>query len=227
MKRTILIILFVPLLLASCKKNELKKPAEVQFRVVMESSGTTNPSSHLSFTNGHLNLGKIEIEGERVEGDPVLFTRDFSSGLFVNIGSTNGLSDLKFDIPQGTYDSFELVYETFSQGTEKAIQIDGLYENQSQQNIPFRFEFNAVEDFPLSADEDGSSQIILDKEVAENPLISLNPGFWFETVGISLWENASLFDVEGTPTILITSEKNEEIYDIVVDGIDESGELAF
>ena len=227
MKRLSLIILILPLLLVSCKKNELKKPTDVQFDIVMESDDTPNPLAYLTFTNGHVNLGKVVIDGKRVEGDPVLFTRDYSSGLYVSLNTSAALEDLRFDIPQGTYNSFELEYETFSQGTEKAIVIDGLYENQSQQNVPFRFEFNAVEDFPLLAVEDGNNQIVLDKNTTENPLISLNPGFWFQTVSINLWENANLYDVEGTQTILITSNKNEDIYDEVLDQIEESGELEF
>lgn len=226
--KTIRIIVFIGVLgLVSCKKSELKKPADVQFRVAMESASNPYPVAHLDFTAGHLYMSKIIVEGDRVEGESISFTRNFSAGLMIDLSTNPTLEDLRFDIPQGTFSEMDITYETFAQGSGIAISVEGVYTNLSAQNIPFKFEFDAVEDFLLSAYEDGSTSIVLDKNIAEEPLISLNPGYWFETVSINLWENATLYDVDGVQTILITNEKNEEIYDIAVDRIDESGEVIF
>lgn len=227
MKKGLYIAFLLLIGLVSCKKNQLKKPTDVQFRMVMDSPVNPVYVPHLQVTSGHVVIGKFIIEGERTEGENVFFNRVFSSGLKVDLINSGDLEDLKFDIPQGTFTSLDVIYETFNQGTDVAIQLDGVYTNQSQQNIPFRFEFNAIEDFLVAAIENGSGQIVLDKDVSETPILSINPNYWFQNININLWEDATLYDVDGVQTILINSTTNEDIYDEVLDYIEQSGELLF
>ena len=90
-----------------------------------------------------------------------------------------------------------------------------------------RFEFDDSEEFEIEAEEDGGGLIILDTEVLSQAKILLDPNHWFQPVPMSYFESADVTEIEGTNTILIDKDNNEEIFDLILDRIDESTEAVF
>jgi len=217
--------LFV-LVATGCKKNQLKKPTDVSFK--MDINRNTSANGKLVFTSGTILLASFDVEGEREEGDPIAFTRSFSSGLLVNFSPDNSISEIQYDIPQGVYTSLDVNFSTFDDFGGNTIVVNGIYTNNASNDIPVRYEFLSSEYFSISGEDySGSSSIVLDKDTPANTLIKLDPIHWFSIITTNMMENADLVNVGGIMTILINESVNDNIYDLIADRIDESTEAVF
>jgi len=221
MKSNLICIGFAILLLTGCKKNELKKPTDVSIK--MDINRNVSPLGHLIFTSGSIFLGSFSIDGERQEGAPVAFSKSFPQGLNVNFSSTNNISELVFDIPQGNYYELIVSFATLYNNGNNTVLVNGTYTDLSSTTYPLVFEFKAADVFTLvGEDDEGDATIILDKNISASALIKFDPVYWFGTVSNNLFDNADLITIGGQETILVNSSTNEDIYDVVVDRMEES-----
>ncbi|MBN4071397.1 hypothetical protein JYT72_02685, partial [Crocinitomix catalasitica] len=131
--------------------------------------------------------------------------------------------ELVFDIPQGNYYELIITFATFYNSGNNTVIVNGTYTNASSTTFPLVFEFKAADSFSIIGEDDkGDATIILDKNVSASALIKFDPVYWFATVSNSLFDSATLVDVGGQMTILVNSSTNEDIYDLVVDRMEES-----
>ena len=227
MKMKLLLFLAVPIFMAvSCKKNQLKKPTDVTFNIDINRNQSSD--GKLVFTSGTINLSSFSVSGVRQEGDPVSFSNSFSGGLLLNFSSTGTIAQLDYDIPQGVYTSLEVSFETYEGPGDVTIVVNGTFTNNVGTDIPVTFEFMSSESFEIeSEDAMNSGLVILDKDTPANALIKLDPIHWFDILSNNQLENATLTNVGGTMTLLINEEKNENLYDLLADRVDESTESVF
>lgn len=225
MRLKLFLFLFVGVALIGCKKNQLKKPTDVSFKLTINKDLSSN--GKLVFTSGTFWLSEFDVAGTRQEGDPIAFSKSFPGGLAINF-SSNAISELDFDIPQGVYTNLEVEFDALESSGGISLVVNGTYVNNSMTNIPVRFEFMSAETFAIEGEDyAGSSTIVLDKDVPLSALIELDPIYWFDIVPANMLENATLTDVEGTMTLLINENVNEDIYDLLADRVDESAEAVF
>jgi len=224
MQRIIVLALILSITILGCKKNELKVPTDVSFSLDIN----RNPSSsgHLVFNNGFIVLSEFEIEGTRQEGDPFLFNKSFPEGLIINFNPTNSISDLELKIPQGIYTDIDISFETFDDNDDITILVEGIYTNQSNISFPIRFEFLSSEYFSINGESE-SGTIVLNKNKPITAFVKFDPIYWFDSISSNMLNNAELFDVGGELIILINENENTDIYDIVVDRIDEKTSAIF
>jgi len=191
----------------------------------MEMNQTAAASGNLTFASGSLTLVDFSIAGTREEGDPISFSKTFGAGLTVPFSSST-IGDLDYDIPQGVYTSLEIEFNT-SSGSNSLVVL-GSYTNSSAQTFPLRFEFWSSESFAIEG-EDGSGTGKISIEKNTNPIsaIQLDPNYWFQPISIAALDGASIVNISGTPTLLITENDNESIYDLIADRIDQSLEATF
>jgi len=214
----------------SCKKKKerekWKLPTDVSFK--MDINRTVTSGGNLAFTGGAIILGSFTFDGNRTQADDVFFVNNYS-GLSISFDPNNSVAELDFDIPQGTYSKISVSFQTFGNAGDDHIVITGTYKNSVTDSIyPLRFEFEAMEFYTvISKDASGNSEIILDESVASTATITLDPVFWFQTISTSSLDNATLVNISGVPTILITDAKNEDIFDLVVDRVDDATEVVF
>lgn len=226
MQRIIVFTLFISFTLIGCKKNELKQPTDVSFK--MDINRNPSNSGHLIFNSGSILLAAFEIEGTRQEGDPIAFSKSFPQGLSVNFSPTNTISELFFNIPQGVYNDLDISFETFDDNGDITILVEGQYTNQSSVTFPLRFEFSSSEYFSINGESSsGSSTIVLNKDTPATTLITFDPIYWFGTISNNMFNNADLVNIGGQMTILINESNNSDIYDIVADRIDETTSASF
>ncbi|XOV67544.1 MAG: hypothetical protein ACFHU9_18170 [Fluviicola sp.] len=227
MKTKLLIFLVVPLLLASsCKKNQLKQPTDVSFK--MDINRNQSSDGKLVFTGGTINLESFSVSGTRQEGDPISFSNSFSGGLLVNFSPTGDIPQLNFEIPQGVYTSLEVSFDTYEGPGGVTIMVNGIYTNNGSVDIPVIFEFMSSETFAIESEDDvNSGVVVLEKDKPVSSLIKLDPIHWFDILTNNQLENATLTNINGTPTILINADTNENLYDLMADRIDESAESVF
>ena len=222
---SILIIVFLISSFISCK-NEWKLPTEVGFKI--DINREPNSDGTLVFTDGEIIIETFEFDGEREQGDDVYFSKSFEQGLIIPFSSSSVVEELDFDIPQGTYSKIVISFETFDKFDNINIIVNGFYTNSSSERIPIRFEFTPSEEFDIVAvDYSGSNQIILNKDHPVNAQIEINPIHWFQVVSSSLLDDADLVDINGTQTLLISDDENEDIFDLIIDRLDESLEAVF
>ena len=167
---------------SSCdKRKKWKLPTDVGFK--MDINRSTGSNGKLVFTSGPIILAEFDFEGEREQGDDVYFTKSFPGGLSIPFDPNGTIAELDFDIPQGTYNRIEISFETFDDLGDDNIVVNGTYTNTSGTDYPIRFEFKSAEYFSIVAEDySGSSQIILDKDIAVSTKIQLDPIHWFQVV---------------------------------------------
>lgn len=207
-----------------CKdKNEWKLPSDVRFSMDIQKS-TAN--SDLTFTGGYIMLGNFNIEGSRTQGDNVNFSRPYNSGLMVTFDSSSYIDDLGFDIPQGTYDYLKISFETFEQPNINNIVIEGHYDDGNS-NIPIQLEITTKEFFQINATDNigNNKKVVLNHNSLSQARITLDPTYWFQTVGNNMLDNADKTTLKGKPTILIDTNNNSSIYYKIIDRIDEEIEV--
>lgn len=224
MQKIIVLTLTIFITIIGCKKDELKLPTDVSFK--MDINRNPSASGHLIFNNGFILLSEFEIEGTRQEGDPFLFNKSFPKGLMINFNPTNSISELEFDIPQGIYTDMDISFETFDDNDDITILVEGTYTNQSNISYPIRFEFLSSEYFNINGESE-SGTIVLNKDKPITAFVKFDPIYWFDSISNNMLNNAELIDLGGELTILINENENTNIYDIVVDRIDEKTSVIF
>jgi len=213
------------LTITSCK-NEWKLPTDVGFKV--DINRETSSDGQIVFTNGNIVLATFEFDGEREQGDDVYFSKSFPKGLIIPFSSSTVIEELNFDIPQGTYSKIDISFETFDELGGVNITVNGFYTNSSSEKIPIKFEYTSSEEFDIVAvDYTGSNQIILNQDHPVNAQIEINPIHWYQIVSSTTLDDADLVDINGIPTLLISEDENEDIFDIIIDRLDESLEAVF
>ncbi len=187
-----------------------------------------NSDDRLTFSRGTITLASFDFEGEREQGEDVYFNQTFSGGLTLPFDPDFYIQELDFDIPQGIYTRIDISFETFDEYDEDNIVVEGIYKNPQEETIPILFTFKSGEYFSIVAEDySGASTIVLNEDIPVKSIIKLDPVHWFQIISNSTFEEADLVEVNGVPTILVSEDENTDIFDLVVDRLDESTEAVF
>ena len=214
------------LLLIGCQKDNLKEPTSVS--VSIDINREQSSDGHLSFQDGYIRLASFAVEGTRQEGADVELSREFAQGNLTYFSSSSPVSGLDIEIPQGNYTDLDIAFNTFDDNDQTTIRVEGLYTNQSNQTTPLVFDFASSEYFSINSEsEDGSTVITLDQNINSSVLIKLDPIYWFDLISYNLFDNATLVEIDGVMTILVDENTNTNIYDNVVDRLDEQTSSVF
>ncbi len=232
MKSTYLILsaVFIVVILtsASCKKkdDEWKIPTEVGFK--MDINRSTSSGGNLVFSGGTIILESFRVKGKRDQGADIEFRKEWNTGLSMTFSSTGVISAIDFDIPQGSYSKIEIEFDTFDDFGDNCILVNGTFTNSVGAPIAVRFEYTKSEYFSIVAeDKAGGGQIVLDADIAATSEIVLDPIHWFQIISDNMMENADTVHIGGVPTIIISDDVNDNIFDLVLDRLDESTEALF
>lgn len=210
----------------SCKKNQLKKPTDVN--VIMDINRADNTEGTLSFNEGYIRIAEFEYIGTRQEGAPIELSKEFEHGLVINFNAQNFVSELMGEIPQGNYTDLKIDFDTHEGVDQPTIEVKGTYTDGSSTNWPILFQFMSSETFVIKGEDDaGDDIILLDKDIAAFVNVQLDPIYWFDIISQNMLDNANKYDVDGIQTIVVNEELNGDIYDLLADRIDESSKAVF
>jgi hypothetical protein len=227
MKRTIYIIicLFGVFMLDSCGKSEWKEPTEVSFFI--DINRTEIMDGRLSFTGGQVMLRETSFDGYRIQADDVYFEREFENGIVVPFSSSNSLSALMFDIPQGTYSSIRIDLSAERSDTETNY-VEGDFTLNSGGQIPIFIEVDEIEFYDVLAQAlSGDNEINL---IAGNPssaVIILNTVHWMSSISVNMLDNAETTMIDGVESILINSDTNSDVYELIAEKIETNNQVIF
>ena len=217
MKKTGLIILVSLLLFAThgCNKAKWKRPTDLSFLVGLTTESALN--GNLSFSGGEVLVRNISFDGERIQGDDVYFEDEFDAGALVSLSGIDAISQLLYEVPQGTYTSIRIDFDAESSASQ-TITILGSYLNSSSVELPVIIELDILEfSDGLARNVAGITEIELVEDIPATATILFNPAFWFETISINQLDNAQTTMVNGVESILISPDMNESIYEVVED----------
>lgn len=201
--------------LLGCNKNELKEP--INLEVNLSLNNDTENMEHLYFSGGFIYLSSFSFEGKREGADDVFFEKEWSEGKLLALSSSDNLS---FQIPKGNYFITAAQFELFDDNDNITLRIEGEFNNENDLK-PLIFEFSSneyfsiIDDTELEVNSDLLYQIVLD------------PVFWFSTITKADLTNANTRSIGGRETIYIGENFNENLYDIIIDKLDESLEVSF
>ncbi|WP_224484412.1 hypothetical protein [Robertkochia aurantiaca] len=176
-------------------------------------------SGNLTFSSGYIWVSAVEFDGTLERGSSInRRVERFSKIDFVTGEGVPPIDDVI--IPAGSYSYVNIEAELRDEDTQPAIVMEGSYTRTDGSTVPVRFEFNSGETFEAETEQ----TINLAEDSTVIGKIIIDPYTWFDTVSVELMDNAA---VNANGVLLITEEFNEDIYDLVADGLDESTESEF
>jgi hypothetical protein len=220
------------LFLHSCIKDELTQPVKISLSAVI--SDIYKSDDTLSFESGEIVLNEIRFDGKREAGGDYSFYTEpgkkFGPLLFYpksGIQSTIA----SFDIPQGIYTMMRWRFE-LSGGLKRAYDDDGevdpeaetpglilngSYISREGKTLNIRIEIDSFELFEcLSFTETGSNQIDIISGDTYDAIFYIDPYYVFRAISTETLEDADYED-DGTPAVLlISSDSNEELYEMIL-----------
>lgn len=186
-----LLLLALLLLSSGCQEETptLKKPTQLGLRL---SLGTDYlpPSDGLTLKEGHLVLSSIVLKGERLEGEPFQFERNFPGGLSVDFDGAEALDDLVFDVPMGDYRQLTVVLETVDGANGPSCWIGGQYQwlNPPRATAAVELSWQRVGRFEVDLLA-GTHTRVLDEQ-PQAPQIVFQPYGWLTTTDPNKWDRA-------------------------------------
>lgn len=181
---------------------------------------STQQTKQLSFNSGYIRLSELEFEAEK---DDDLYEIEFEIEIDTKIDFATGTTnpDISFiEIPAGTYDEIEVEIELYDEDNSPAIVLYGTYLDAEGVSHDVRFEYSSDETFEV--EKEGS--ITFSENESALAQITFDPTVWFAEVQDAHLSNATKNN-EGV--IVISESYNEDIYDMVEEGLELASEIEF
>jgi hypothetical protein len=219
--------LLVPLLiLPSCIKDDLTKPAEVTFQFLLNNE--QKDGKFLDFEAGTMVIKEIGFEGYRESGEDVFFTSDFENVIMADLATGATTELIKFDIPQGIYDHINLTIEIDKNNEDPSLTLNGTYNSANHGFIPVRFDFDINDILNLNPKPgQGKNKIVLNKDIPSTAEVMLSTGFMFQVVNSRMLESAEITQQNGEAMIVISKDLNQHIFNAVVNRLEKSTTALF
>jgi len=230
MKKIFFLSCIICIALWSCEKDDLKLPAEVELAFDMKSFNleeNAKAAQQFAVDEAYIVLSSIEFDGKREQGEDYFFTREFDNPLQAEMhtGLTN--QDVSFDIPQGIYNMIEMDL-IMGDGTETALMLRGRFHKGPLEDVPVLFEYSFREEIRVKAmNKEGNRQVVLRKDIPGTATIIFDVPFMFQLFNMAMIRNAEQFSFEGKETIIINSEKNTDIFNLLATRLDKSIQVIF
>ncbi|MGM0407310.1 MAG: hypothetical protein ACQERU_04965, partial [Bacteroidota bacterium] len=175
--------------LASCERDELTLPAEVNFEFSMEpyqTDVTLKSMNSFNVNEGIIEINSMEFDGRRNEGEDYYFTKRFDESLHAELHTGLKNQEVSFDIPQGVYNRIDLNLSIGTDG-DNAIRLQGTFQQGPFDDIPVVFEYSFTENVRIRAkNKEGNEQIVLKKDTPATATVVLDVPFLFQLVNMGM-----------------------------------------
>ncbi len=211
---------------------------------------TDGSESYVKILKTRYRFSEMEFQAYRRNGNDYFFNRNFEGGLVVVAQEGKPAEILSFDMPQGVYERIsislkvrKMTAETGNEVTENkknsipqvmpfnpesGLIMEGFYTNTHSEQIPLIFAYNFDEVFEYSADPGNKEGTIAVSKSSNNEAsIRFNPSYWMQLINSRMLQSAKLTLVNGTPTIIISEDSNEHIFNLLTSRIKNASKLNF
>jgi hypothetical protein len=212
----------------SCIKDEFTRPVRISLNVGITEQFKT--SDTLLFKSGEIFVKEIQFDGMREVGEGYSFNSEsgkkFGPQNFYP-PSVNPEAIALFDIPQGIYTMMRWKFE-LSDGLEMlepddddtetpGLILNGSYINRFGETLQVRIEIDPYESFECqSVTKTGGGSINIISGNNYSAVLYFDPYFAFRAISEGSLDDADYSDEEMSPILLISSDSNEELYEIIL-----------
>ena len=229
-----LLLITLILFIAGCiKKDELTLPVRIQLKIGVSPNDSLGGENNF-FSWGRIGIESIRFEGEREAGGDIFFETDpemnFQKVDF-NADHIELISD--FDIPRGVYYNMkwdialksivgnEIITEHSLAGSpDIGLIFSGQYKYLNKYGVHLLFAIDGTSQ--LSFRSEVNSRIVL-SENKYDAILFLDPEYTFSTLNRKSINEAEIsINKDGHPDILISSNKNKELYETLLSRLSNS-----
>ena len=215
-------------LLASCGKNELTKPAEVEFSIELKTDGLP---AYFELKEIFVILGEFELKGKRESATDYYFNKSFENGLYLIPGSPT-LMD--FDIPQGHYSEIN-VNLSIRDDEFPGLLLHFFYFTESGDTVALAYSIDEKRSFEVTGynNSTGTTEVFLNgarKNFANITIDLQTLAATIDRQAIEILAIKLLNDNEnpGTiPKLVINQLSNEALYFMFLEAITQHVQLTF
>lgn len=234
---------FVAILCWGCAKDELTMPVSVKLQMEIESGEVAVNSRMVPNTihieRGRYLLSEVAFKGYRESGADYFFEREYEPGLEVAMETGRMATAISFDMPQGLYERIAISLKVEkSEGNEKeggkpyneqaSLILYGSYTNVLKQQVPLIFVYNYDDTFEFNARSDkGQHVIAVGGGNYPKARIRFKPSYWLQQLNSRMLQGAKLTLVNGVPTIVLSEQQNEQIFNVLTSRIKKASDLSF
>lgn len=239
---TLIICTGLMVLAGACAKDDSTMPAPVNLQMELSSENVdigarTTAKNTIRIERAQYRIAGMAFEGYRESGKDYFFNRMFEEASIVAVKAGGASSIVSFDMPQGVYDrigislqlkrsdgkSNDMVYNE-----EAAIIMDGFYLNTRGEEIPLIFVYDFDETLSQTAKNAGGSDDIAVSQRQNNiASIAFDLSYWLQLINGRMLQGAKLTEVAGQPTIIISENENEHIFNLLTTRLENATQLTF
>lgn len=229
-------------LVGACSKDESTMPAPVNLRMELSSEqvdidARTTAKNTIRIERAQYRISGMGFEGYRESGRDYFFNRMFDQTYVVSVEAGGSSSILSFDMPQGVYDRIGISLQlnrskgkgsSMVYNEEAAIVMQGYYLSARGEEIPLIFVYDFDETLSQTATQAGGSGNIAVRQGQNNiASIAFDLSYWLQLINGRMLQGARLTEVGGQPTIIISEDQNENIFNLLTTRIENSTQLTF
>ena len=232
------------LLCWSCSKDDFTKPAGINLQMAIENHEVEINKrvkvNSIKIESGRYLLSEVEFKGYRESGEDYFFEKEFEDGLEATMTAESPAIALNFDMPQGLYKRISISFKVkkskereedeedekpFDENASLILQ--GTYTDSKEQEIPLVFVYNYDDTFEFKASSAKSKEVILIEEGQGVAHLTFNPSYWLQLINSRMLESAQLTPVNGVPSIVLSEQQNEHIFELLASRIKSASDLSF
>ncbi len=216
----------------SCIDDELTTPVRLSLSAIITEQNKTN--DNLSFRSGEIIINEIHFNGTREAGGDYSFNTEPGKKIGPQVfypQSVNQHELTHFDFPQGIYTLMKWKFK-LSDGLERLEEEDddddddigtpglilqGNYIDHEGVTQEVRIEIDPFELFEcLSLADTGDENISIIAGSTYNAALYIDPYYAFRAISSESLEEADYYDDGIVPVLLISSDSNEDLYEIIL-----------
>jgi hypothetical protein len=222
----ILHILLLLLLVSGCS-SKWKETGGINFS--FELNGTSESNFGFWFSSGQIHLGRLRFEGDRLQARDVSFDDRFVDDMKIDIPSGLPTNTLYYELPQGTYRNIKMGVSLENVADSlPSIMLNGYFRDSTGLTRDVIFKLNGKIESTLKTlyPGDRENYSILEGDFY-TATIRFSIGDWFSTIPPSILQDAVIDIINSRETILISAERNVNIYSIILPKIGQFDEVQY
>lgn len=228
--------------LGACAKDESTRPAPVSLQMELSSGNVdigarTTAKNTIRVESAQYRISEMAFEGYRESGRDYFFTKDFGDGLSVEVKAGASANVFSFDMPQGVYERIGISLQlhrsngksdAMAYNEDAAIIMRGFYLNNKEEEIPLIFVYDFDETLSHTARHAaGSTDVAVRQDHGNVASIVVDLSYWLQLINGRMLQGARLTTIDGQPTIIISEDQNENIFNLLTTRIKDATKLTF
>ena len=200
----LLILLAFSAVVNSCNKKKWKEVSSTNLEMQVSTLKVEWGNNYLEIDTFQIQMTSLNLTGKRLQAEDINLSNNLS--ILNTVTTTSSTQITQFDIPQGTY-------EPLGMGIQFAdkISIKGKY-YQSNGEI-FNVTMNIDNSNYLFTEllNNGSPSITIDKNNPSTIILTIDSDILFSDLNPGIWNAASVSNVGGSNTIVVSNSNNSTI----------------